>query len=90
MKKIALVLLACAPVFCSAAGKSASATMQVSFTVTEACTVQSEGTAAQVSCAHETPYLIQAKAGTAAQPATAQPAPLTTPAANREPTVVYF
>jgi hypothetical protein len=84
MKKIAVVLLAFAPLFCSAAGKSASATMQVSFTVTEACTVQTTGKTPQVSCAFETPFQLQAR------PAAAQSAPAAIAAADGEQVVVYF
>lgn len=90
MKKLAVLLLAFAPLLCSAAGKSASATMQVSFTVTEACTVQSSGKATQVNCAFETPYQLQAKPA-AAQPATTTAATTAGNAvADGEPVVVYF
>ncbi len=86
MKKFAVVLLAFAPLFCSAAGKSASATMQVSFTVTEACTVQTTGRTPQVSCVFETPFQLQARPAAAK----AQGAPAAAPVADGEPVVVYF
>ncbi len=88
MKKFAVLIMACAPLLCSAAGKSASATMQVSFTVTEACTVHTAGKTAQVNCAHDTPFQLQAGQAVA-QPAPAAAQPATAPAAG-EPTVVYF
>lgn len=89
MKKFAILLLAFAPLLCSAAGKSASATMQVSFTVTESCTVQSSGKSAQVNCAFETPFQLQAKPAVAT-PATTDAARTASPAADGEPVVVYF
>ncbi|TWI67298.1 hypothetical protein IP91_01411 [Pseudoduganella lurida] len=84
MKKIAFLILACAPLLCNAAGKSASATMQVSFTVTEACTVQSAGKGAQVECTANTPFQLQAR------PAAAATNLSTNISAEGEPTVVYF
>jgi len=97
MKKFSLiVLMACTPLMCSAAGKSASATMQVSFTVVEACSVQGTANTAQVNCAQDTPYQLQARP--AASPAQAQAqgltsVPVTAPSAspgNAEPLTVYF
>jgi hypothetical protein len=87
MKKIAFLLLACAPLLCNAAGKSASATMQVSFTVTEACTVQSAGKQAQVECTANTPFQLQAHPAAAASASTYL---ATNISAEGEPTVVYF
>lgn len=84
MKKIAVLLLAFAPLLCSAAGKSASATMQVSFTVTEACTVQSKGKSPEVHCAFETPFQVQAKSTTTQETAVAAKAP------DGDQVVVYF
>lgn len=85
MKKLILIaLMACTPLISSAAGKSASATMQVSFTVVEACTVQATANAAQVNCVQQTPFQIQAK------PA-AEPVQLPAASAEKnEPLTVYF
>jgi hypothetical protein len=84
MKKFLILLLACSPLLSSAAGKSASSTMQVSFTVVEACSVQGTAAAAQVNCTQATPYRIQ--------PAAPATAPVTLPAADAgtEPVTVYF
>lgn len=93
MKNIAIFLMACVPFVCSAAGKTASTTMQVSFTITESCNVQSAGKQAQVSCAHDTPYQLQAKAAAAqaaTQSAAQAAAQQATRAADGEPVVVYF
>lgn len=82
MKKFLILVLASLPILCSAAGKSASATMQVSFTVVEACTVSATGGAATVDCLHQTPFAIQAKPAATPAPANAAPA--------GEPLTVYF
>jgi hypothetical protein len=84
MKKIAVLLLAFAPLLCSAAGKSASATMQVSFTVTEACTVQSKGKSPKVQCTFETPFQVQAR------PSAAQDTAVAAKAVEGDQVVVYF
>lgn len=84
----AALLLAALPLTGFAAGKSASASMQVSFTVTESCTVQSGGAQPQVNCQLDTPYQMQAR------PAQAKPArDAAAPQAGKageQPTVVYF
>ena len=75
-KAIAVILFSL-PLFANAAGKSASAAMQVSFEVKEACTVQSSAAAANaitnsnkaapaVACQLKTPYQMTR---TAAKPA---------------------
>lgn len=68
--KIAAFILFSLPLLAGAAGKTASATMQVTFEVKESCTVQSAaGTAPAVTCQLNTPYQAQAQA--AAAPAAA-------------------
>lgn len=67
-KAIAVILFSL-PLFANAAGKSASAAMQVSFEVKEACTVQTSAAATSaasssakaapdVACQLKTPYLM--------------------------------
>jgi hypothetical protein len=85
MKKIVFLMMACVPLFCAAGGK-ASTTMQVSFTVTEACTVQSAGKAAQVECTANTPFQLQAKPAAASNASHLS----TNISSEGEPTVVYF
>ncbi|MFS2005189.1 hypothetical protein ACEN9F_16320 [Duganella sp. CT11-25] len=73
VKTFALVLLSL-PLLASAAGKVATSTMQVSFVVKEACTVQSTTTAAAktpaVTCQLNTPYQITRGADKAAAAST--------------------
>ena len=88
MKKILFTLLACAPLLCAAAGKSNSSTMQVSFTVLGACTVQSAGHAADVNCTTGTSYQLQTTQ-TASVPAAAAPSS-NSAQAKGQPVVVYF
>lgn len=88
MKKIVVLMLASMPMLCFAAGKSASATMQVSFTVVEACTVEGAANGALVSCAQQTPYQIQARPAASAA-ASAAAAPLAV-AAKGDPVTIYF
>ncbi len=87
MKKILIALLACTPLLCSAAGKSASSMMQVSFTVLGACTVQSAGKAADVNCTTGTSYQLQGNQAAASVQAAASS---NSSQAEGQPMVVYF
>ncbi|MQA23430.1 Csu type fimbrial protein [Rugamonas rivuli] len=79
-KALTLVLLS-APLLAHAGNKIATGTMQVSFTVTESCNVQSAAVGATqrpaVSCQLNTPYQVKRNA----DKAVAAPAATTAPAA---------
>lgn len=86
---LAAALLAVLPLTGFAAGKSAGATMQVSFTVIESCTVQAGNAQPQVRCQFDTPYVVQAVRAEQAAPAPQATQPQQTNA-TRQPTVIYF
>lgn len=73
LTKIVALTLFSLPLLANAAGKTASATMQVTFEVKESCTVQTTAAAAAdksakatpaVACQLNTPYQAQAQAAT--------------------------
>lgn len=96
MKKIALgALLLSAFGFTSnalAAGKVASATMQVSFVVLESCTVQTADAskAPSVACAHQAPVQVSPQAPQAAQAVQATAPSQTVAAVDGQAWQVYF
>lgn len=90
------LMLAVVPMTGIAAGKTASASMQVSFTVVESCVVQGGSDRPTVQCQLDTPYLMQTRAAPAAATSVANPgsvadAPaLTSAKVAEQPAVVYF
>jgi len=95
--KVTAVVLLSLPLLASAAGKSASASMQVTFEVKESCNVQTAADtrlapSPAVACQLNTPYLVTRAAAPAATSAPqGQRATATRPEAGAsDVTVVYF
>lgn len=76
MKKLTLLISLLSLSFAAGAGnRAATSTMQVSLVIAETCNVQSNTDRPDVSCRHDSPYLVKRGDNLAAAPAAAATAP---------------
>lgn len=87
MKNLSALLALMLP--CAAFAAANSTTVQVSFTITQACQVQQQEGKTSVTCVADTPYLLDVPARATDGAAASAPA-VSPPSAGGAPTTVYF